>query len=138
MDADADNHHELIKRAQSGDVDAFAELVEAHQGLVFNVVMRSLNNRETAQDITQEVFIQVWKTIANFDDRAKFSTWLYRIAMNALISHLRFTRAQKRGGEKADLSFDHNEEHRLDPSHDRRREGSEASSGDAEMERSET
>lgn len=80
---------ELIMQAQSGDQAAFAQLVERYQKTVYHQALRLLSNPEDAADITQEVFLKVWRTLPSFRGESSFSTWLYRLTDNAAIDLLR-------------------------------------------------
>jgi RNA polymerase sigma-70 factor, ECF subfamily len=73
---------ELVKRAQHGDVEAFEMLVKKHQGRVFAVAGGILRNREDVEDISQQVFVKAYFSLKKFDQRAAFSTWLYKITVN--------------------------------------------------------
>ncbi|MBI4566798.1 MAG: sigma-70 family RNA polymerase sigma factor [Planctomycetes bacterium] len=86
---------ELVRRARRGDRLSFARLVEAHQDRLFNAVARMVGNRDDAADLVQEVFLKAFRALDEFREEARFFTWLYRIAMNAAISHRR--RAPARG-----------------------------------------
>ncbi|MCQ4725160.1 sigma-70 family RNA polymerase sigma factor [Anaerotignum faecicola] len=79
----------LIKKAQSGDSAAFGELIIRHERFVYNVVYRMLPNKEDAEDISQEVFLKVYKYLGKFDGKASFSTWVYKIAVNTCIDEIR-------------------------------------------------
>lgn len=105
MSYDKDAELALIARARDGDGDAYGQLVEANQDRIYASVLRQVRDEHKAMDITQEAFIQAYRAIDTYEDRAKFSTWLYRIAMNLITSHYRFERAQKRGGDKAKTSL---------------------------------
>jgi RNA polymerase sigma-70 factor (ECF subfamily) len=74
--------HELIKRARAGDEDAFAELVTMHAARVYGALRRFGLSDEEADETAQEVFLRAWRGLARFEERAQFSTWLYRIAFN--------------------------------------------------------
>jgi RNA polymerase sigma-70 factor (ECF subfamily) len=74
--------HELIRRARAGDEDAFAELVTMHAARVFGALRRFGLGEEEADEVAQEVFLRAWRGLARFEERAQFSTWLYRIAFN--------------------------------------------------------
>ena len=76
------SEHELIRRARGGDQDAFAELVVAHADRVYGALRRFGLDRGEADDVSQEVFLRAWRGLARFEERAQFSTWLYRIAFN--------------------------------------------------------
>ena len=73
---------QLIQRLKNRDERAFNEVVLRYQDRVYKIVFRMLNNRQEAEDITQEVFVTVFKSIGSFREEARFSTWLYRIATN--------------------------------------------------------
>ncbi len=75
------NQPELIVQLQQGDASAFTRLVAQWQELVFNTAIGIVQNVEDADDITQEVFIQVYKSISSFKGESKFSTLLYRIKL---------------------------------------------------------
>jgi RNA polymerase sigma-70 factor (ECF subfamily) len=79
----------LLKKAKSGDVDAYEELVKTYYKTVFNIALRMFSNTEDASDITQEVFIKVYKSIGRFEGRSSFKTWIYRIATNLCLDELR-------------------------------------------------
>lgn len=79
----------LVEKAQSGDSNAFGELIMRHERFVYNVVYRMLPNKEDAEDISQEVFIKAYKYIGKFDGKASFSTWIYKIAVNTCIDEIR-------------------------------------------------
>jgi RNA polymerase sigma-70 factor (ECF subfamily) len=73
---------ELIRRAQAGDEDAFAQLVDAHADRVYGALRRFGLDPGEADDVSQEVFLRAWRGLPRFEERAKLSTWLYRIAFN--------------------------------------------------------
>jgi len=73
---------ELVQRAQQGDKVAFEVLVRKHQGRVFAVAGGILHSREDVEDIAQQVFLKAYFSIKRFDQRAAFSTWLYKITVN--------------------------------------------------------
>jgi RNA polymerase sigma-70 factor (ECF subfamily) len=74
--------HELIKRARAGDEDAFAELVMLNAERVYGALRRFGLDEDEADEVAQEVFLRAWRGLAKFEERAQFSTWLYRIAFN--------------------------------------------------------
>ena len=78
-----------IQRAKAGDVRAFSTIVENYQKMVFTIILKIVDNREDAEDIMQEVFVKVFKSLEKFKEASEFSTWLYRIAYNTTISELR-------------------------------------------------
>jgi RNA polymerase sigma-70 factor, ECF subfamily len=81
--------HEIIKELKKGNEQAFRKLVENYQKLVVNTCYGLLHNREDAEDVAQDVFVEVFRSIDKFRADAKISTWLYRIAVNRSINHLR-------------------------------------------------
>lgn len=83
------NDHELIAGLKQNQQAAFRILVERYQELVISTCHSFLNNRDDAHDIAQEVFIEVFKSIHRFRHDAAISTWLYRIAANKSLNHLR-------------------------------------------------
>jgi RNA polymerase sigma-70 factor, ECF subfamily len=72
----------LVRAAQAGSVDAFAELVRRHEAAVFRTALRMLGSRADAEDVAQESFVQAWRSLARFRGESAFSTWIYRIATN--------------------------------------------------------
>lgn len=80
---------ELIENAIGGREDGFEELVRRYQRPITNYVYRMLNNYDASLDVTQEVFIKVYNSLARYSSDYKFSTWLYRIAHNAAIDYMR-------------------------------------------------
>lgn len=82
----------LLKRIQAGDRLAYKELVNRHKDYAFTVAYRILNSREDAEEIAQDAFLQVFKSINTFNFEAKFTTWFYRIVFNAALMQKRKTR----------------------------------------------
>lgn len=80
---------ELIAKAKQGDLSAFEALILKHEKIVYNVALRMMNHSEDARDISQEVFLKAYRSLAQFDERAAFSTWLYRITHNTCIDEMR-------------------------------------------------
>ena len=81
-----------VGRARSGDGEAFRLLVERHSRAIFRVAWRMMGNEHDADDVVQETFLRAWRQIDAFEDRASFSTWLNRIAMNCAVDLLRARR----------------------------------------------
>lgn len=79
----------LVKRLQGREERAFKELVESYQNMIINTCYGFLHNTQEAEDVAQEVFIQVFKSIGSFRGDAKLSTWLYRIAVNRSLNKIR-------------------------------------------------
>jgi RNA polymerase sigma-70 factor (ECF subfamily) len=84
-----DRDFALVRRARDGDRDAFTQLVRAHQDRVFTLVRGMVRNPDDAADITQETFIAVLRHLDQFQEGARFSTWLHRIAVRKAYDHLR-------------------------------------------------
>jgi len=82
---------ELVTRAVAGREDSFEELVRRYQRPIAAYVYRMVGDYEAALDLTQEVFIKVYNSLARYRSEYKFSTWIYRIAHNAAIDYLRRT-----------------------------------------------
>jgi RNA polymerase sigma-70 factor (ECF subfamily) len=80
---------DLVSFAISGGEDCFEELVHRYQRPIVSYVYRMINEYEASLDVTQEVFIKVFNSLDRYSSEYKFSTWLYRIAHNAAIDHLR-------------------------------------------------
>jgi RNA polymerase sigma-70 factor (ECF subfamily) len=80
--AGATDDRQLVRLAQAGDKEAFEELVRRHQHRVFAVAGGILRRREDVEDIAQQVFVKAYFSLKRFDQRAAFSTWLYKITVN--------------------------------------------------------
>jgi RNA polymerase sigma-70 factor, ECF subfamily len=80
---------DLIFRAAGGDAAAFQSLVERHRSMVYRVAYQFAGNHHDAEDIAQEVFIKVYRSLDRFRQDAQLSSWMYRIVMNACIDHRR-------------------------------------------------
>jgi RNA polymerase sigma-70 factor (ECF subfamily) len=90
VEADADL--EIVRRVQSGDVAAFDRLIEKYRERVFGIIYNMTSNREDAADLSQDAFIKAFQSIHRFGGQSSFFTWLYRIAVNSTLSHLRKAR----------------------------------------------
>jgi len=86
---EADSDWAVVERVQSGAVEAFDELILRYRGRVYGMVYNMTSNREDAADLTQDAFIKAFQSINRFQGQSSFFTWLYRIAVNATLSHLR-------------------------------------------------
>ena len=85
----SDNEAELIKAAANGDQSAFSELVTEYERLVYKTVKSKVLSAEDAMDISQEVFIKIWKALPNWRGECKFATWVYKVCINASLDFLR-------------------------------------------------
>ena len=79
---------ELIRRAQQGETAAFETLVQQHAPFVYNLALRTLNDAHEAEDMAQETFVRAWQALPQFQARAQFRTWLYRIVTNLCYNRL--------------------------------------------------
>ena len=80
---------EIIKKVLAGEQAMFAQLVQRYQQYVFTLVYRFTDNREDAEEISQDVFVKAYRSLADFRGEAKFSTWLYTIVRTSCITFLR-------------------------------------------------
>jgi len=94
---------EAIWRAQDGDAGAFEYLYKSHSKHVYSVCMRMLKNTSDAEDLTQQVFLRLFRKIGTFRGDSSFSTWLHRVTVNAVLMHLR--------RKKAAEPFEHSSHH---------------------------
>jgi RNA polymerase sigma factor (sigma-70 family) len=90
------NESILIEQIKQGDERAFREIVETWQDMVFNTALGLVQQAEDAEDVAQEVFVQVHQSIHSFKGESKFSTWLYRITVSKSLDHLRKKKRKKR------------------------------------------
>jgi RNA polymerase sigma-70 factor (ECF subfamily) len=84
---------QLLEEARAGSLPAFEELVSAYEKKIYNYCLRMTNSREDAEDLTQEVFIKVYRSLKNFKGNSQLSTWIYRIAHNICIDNYRRNKA---------------------------------------------
>ncbi len=94
----------LVQRAKNGDQAAFAQLVTAYEGKIYNLALRYLGNREDAMDASQEVFLRMYRFLDGFQEGSTFSTWLYRIGVNVCKDLL------ARRAKRAELPLEHTDE----------------------------
>ena len=80
---------EVIRKAQRGDRDAFALIVRTYEVPVYNHVLRLVNDRSLAEDLTQDVFLRVYQSLPRFSFRSKFTTWLFRLTVNRVVDEIR-------------------------------------------------
>src|SRR5688572_12170672 len=79
----------LVERAQTGDAEAFRELVERYSARIFRLAWRILGDEASAEDAVQETFLRAYRSLHRFDSRSQLGTWLHRIAANTSIEILR-------------------------------------------------
>jgi len=87
MDVHDDKYY--IERVKKGDKEAFTWLVDTYQDMVYTICLRMLSNEADADEAAQDVFLKAYRSIHNFQEKSKFSTWLYRITYNQCISVIR-------------------------------------------------
>ncbi len=85
----------LVQRVQAGDVRAFDVLIQKYRERLFAIIYNLTANREDASDLAQEAFIRAFRSIQRFKGDSSFFTWLYRIAVNASLTHLKRTRMRR-------------------------------------------
>ena len=86
----------LTEELKKGDLKSFRVLVDEHQRKVLNTCYRFVGSREDAEDLTQEVFLEVYKSISSFRGDSKISTWIYRIAVTKSLDFIRRKKRKKR------------------------------------------
>jgi RNA polymerase sigma-70 factor (ECF subfamily) len=86
---------DLMGRVKLGNKHAFEVLIRRHQLSVLNFIFRFMGNRSDAEDLTQELFLRIWKAAGTYKPEAKFTTWLYRIATNLCINKQRAIRIRR-------------------------------------------
>lgn len=90
--AEADVDAAVVKEVQSGNVAAFDQLVTKYRERIYGVIYHMTSNREDAADLAQDTFIKAFQSIHRYGGQSSFFTWLYRIAVNSTLSHLRKNR----------------------------------------------
>ena len=96
-----DQEPEVVNRAINGDRPAFEELYHRYVRKIYNLVYRMVGSGQEAEEVTQEVFYQAYKNLAGFQGRSKFYTWIFRIATNVTLQHVK-----KQVRRRRDTSFD--------------------------------
>ena len=81
--------NELVEEAKMGNFEAFGDLISLYEKKIYNYCLRMTDRREDAEDLTQEVFVRVYKALKGFKGNSQFSTWIFRIAHNICIDHYR-------------------------------------------------
>lgn len=84
-----DEEQQCIAKAQQGDQAAFYQLYEKYHKRMYALCWRMLADKESAEDVCQEIFVQLWQNISNFRGDSKFSTWLHSVGTNVVLGHLR-------------------------------------------------
>lgn len=86
---------EAIEKARNGDVRGYESLYHSHRSRVYSLCLKFTGNASDAEDLAQEVFLQVYRKISTFRGDAKFGSWLYRVAMNLVLMHFRRRRPRE-------------------------------------------
>jgi RNA polymerase sigma-70 factor (ECF subfamily) len=94
----------LVKAAHEGDLDAFEALVRRHTRTVYAHALRFFGDQSAADDTVQEVFIKVYRALDSFDERSRFSTWLYRVTRNTCLDQFRTGRRRPVPVDPLDIS----------------------------------
>ncbi len=103
---------ELIRSAVKGDQKAFQRLMDKYQPAIYHVISRMINDRTEVHDLTQETFVKAFSSLKSFNHTYAFSTWIYKIASNTCIDHLRkkklqtFSIDQQAGSEGDEYSYE--------------------------------
>lgn len=121
MPAELDPDAALMLRVKQGDAAAFTQLVEKYKQPIMNLVWRTVRDETEAEDITQSVFVQAWKSAPRYQATAKFSTWLYTIARNLCLNE--FRRRSRHPTESLDQTREDSEDQPLFQVEDKRIRG---------------
>ena len=89
----------LVERAQAGEAAAFTDLITRHYDLIYRLAFRTLGRRVEAEDLTQDICAALPGKLASFRAEAKFTTWLYRVTMNAALDRIRKRKSRQRAGQ---------------------------------------
>ncbi|MDX2225757.1 MAG: sigma-70 family RNA polymerase sigma factor [Verrucomicrobiae bacterium] len=84
-----DENTQLMMKVKQGDLRAYEELVNRHKRVVVNVIYKMIGDENEAQDVAQNVFIQIWKAAPRYEPTAKFTTWMFTIARNLALNEIR-------------------------------------------------
>jgi RNA polymerase sigma-70 factor (ECF subfamily) len=106
---EADEDLVIVRKIQAGDVDAFDSLILKYRERVYSVIYNLTSNREDASDLTQEAFIKAFQSIKRFKGQSSFFTWLYRIALNTSLTHLRKNKLRRFFSFEKMVEEDHTE-----------------------------
>lgn len=80
---------EVVRNVLAGDTGAFSHLVDRYGDMVYSLVRRTIGDGDEAQDVTQDIFVKVYSSLGKYNAASSFSTWLYRVAYNSAVSHMR-------------------------------------------------
>ncbi len=97
----------LVADAQKGDTTAFEQLVFLHRDQVYAIAYQMTRNADDAMDVTQDVFIRLFRALPSFKGKARFATWMHRVVLNCALDHLRHEKRHRSG--KLEMDDDSNE-----------------------------
>lgn len=109
----ADSDGDLVARARRGDVGAFEDLYRQNVGRVYGLCLRMTRQPDSAEDLTQDTFVNAWRSLPGYEGRSSFSTWLHRIAVNAVLARRRRPQGRNEtsltddSGEQMDFAEEH-------------------------------
>jgi len=95
-----------INLLKAGDKEAFRQLIESYQHKVVNTAFGFTHNRQDAEDVAQEVFLYVYRSLTGFKEKSLLSTWIYRITVNKALDYIKARQRKKRNAGTLDLSYD--------------------------------
>ena len=101
---------DLVRRAQSGDVQAFKQVYREHVGRVFAVCVRMVGNSQRAEELTQDTFVRVWEMLGSFRGESAFSSWLHRVTVNVVLVDIRSSKRYQSRVESTDDIEQHDQE----------------------------
>ena len=101
----ANNDQDIIEAILSGDTKAFSVLINRYKDLVFTLAYRMLKNREEAEEVSQDTFIKVYKSLSTFKGDSKLSTWVYRIAYNKCLDTIKKNKKYSKNIEINEITF---------------------------------
>jgi len=87
---------ELVRRCLKGEKEAFATILDRYEKPIYNLVLRMVNDRDDAADLTQTIFVKAYEKLDTYDERFKFFSWLYKIAVNTALNFISHRRHQER------------------------------------------
>ncbi|MGB0178002.1 MAG: RNA polymerase sigma factor, partial [Owenweeksia sp.] len=113
------SEHQIIDLLKRKDEKAFAEVFRQYSGMVFSTALGLVQNHEEAEDLVQDTFVEVLRSIKGFEGKSSLKTWLYRLTITKCLDHLRAQKRHKRGGLFSFLSFRNDQSwmHRPDFNH---------------------
>ena len=101
------NDQHYINRILNGDKDAFRVLVDRYKDMVYTLCLRTLGNREEAEEAAQDSFIKIYKGLARFKGESKFKTWVYRVTYNACLDHIKKNKRHWQTSDVNEINSEH-------------------------------